>query len=192
MPTPTPAQLKKLERLAKVLDNGDVELLRQLDDLESQVTAQLSDITAVVQTALAVAEQTKKLQGEPGYTPVKGKDYFDGEPGKDYILTETDKKQIAKSIPVPVVEKVIVKEQPIVTNQIVKETTQVEVAVLDEATVAYLEAEIKRLESLLSNLPGRGSMIGLAAVQREIDQKLIFSDTEPENPRLYDIWINLA
>lgn len=36
--------------------------------------------------------------GEPGYTPIKGVDYFDGEPGpagKDYVLTDADKAEIA-------------------------------------------------------------------------------------------------
>ena len=37
--------------------------------------------------------------GEDGYTPVKGVDYFDGEkgdPGDDYVLTESDKNEIAE------------------------------------------------------------------------------------------------
>ena len=43
-------------------------------------------------------------QGEPGYTPVKGVDYFDGEPGpkgepgEDYVLTENDKSDIANLV----------------------------------------------------------------------------------------------
>lgn len=49
----------------------------------------------------------------------------DGEDGKDYVLTEKDKKDIAKEIKVPVVEKIVektevIKEQPIVT-EVVKE-----------------------------------------------------------------------
>ena len=35
------------------------------------------------------------FDGEPGYTPVKGVDYFDGEPGEDYVLTDDDKLDIA-------------------------------------------------------------------------------------------------
>ena len=51
--------------------------------------------------------------------------------GKDYVLTEQDKKEIAGTIKVPIVEKVIekrevIREQPIVTNEIR------EVAVTDE------------------------------------------------------------
>ena len=41
------------------------------------------------------------FDGEPGYTPIKGVDYFDGEPGQpgepgsDYVLTDEDKMDIA-------------------------------------------------------------------------------------------------
>jgi hypothetical protein len=48
-------------------------------------------------------------QGEAGYTPVKGVDYFDGKDGlngkdgkdgKDYVLTEADKREIAGMVEV--------------------------------------------------------------------------------------------
>ena len=38
------------------------------------------------------------LNGKDGYTPVKGVDYFDGLDGKDYVLTEDDKHEIAGMI----------------------------------------------------------------------------------------------
>lgn len=41
------------------------------------------------------------LKGDPGYTPIKGVDYFDGAPGEDYVLTEADKQEIADMIEVP-------------------------------------------------------------------------------------------
>jgi FtsZ-interacting cell division protein YlmF len=79
-----------------------------------------------------------------GITPKKGEDYFtdseieeitsaiqqqvqqqirEPKDGKDYVLTEKDKEQIAKQIKVPIVEKVVektevIKEQPIVTQHI--------------------------------------------------------------------------
>lgn len=50
--------------------------------------------------------------------------------GKDYILTEDDKQVIASKIVVPIVEKIIektkvIEKQPIITNEIVKETIEV-------------------------------------------------------------------
>lgn len=130
----SPEQIKKLEKLAKVLDGGDVALLQELDTLEERLAA--------------VEQQVPELR--------QAKDGEDGADGQDYVLTDKDKKEIAKLIDIPVVEKVIekverivektpkqiireietVREVPIVTNEIK------EVAVLDEATIAYLEDKI--------------------------------------------------
>jgi hypothetical protein len=78
---------------------------------------------ASVKTYIGNIKGPKGDKGDPGYTPVKGKDYFDGapgkdgytpkknvdyfdgkdgapgkdgQPGKDYVLTEADKKEIAE------------------------------------------------------------------------------------------------
>lgn len=45
------------------------------------------------------AEWLESLKGEDGYTPIKGVDYFDGEPGEKgdtYTLTDADKDEIAQ------------------------------------------------------------------------------------------------
>ena len=52
-------KLKKLERLAKVLDGGDVELLTLLDELGTKTEGEIQAIQSVVTEALAIAEQTK-------------------------------------------------------------------------------------------------------------------------------------
>lgn len=178
----TPQQLKKLEKLAKVLDNGDVELLTQLNELEDKVDSEIEEIKSVVNETISVVEQTKKMKGDDGYTPVKGVDYFDGEDGVDYILTESDKKQIAKSITVPVVEKVIektiIKETPIVTNEIVERT--VEVAVLDEAIVGYLEDEIKRVEGIASTK--QHTNFGRVVRELQAGNNITIDNTDPNRP----------
>jgi hypothetical protein len=38
-------------------------------------------------------KEISTIKGDPGYTPIKGVDYFDGE---DYILTDEDKAEIAQ------------------------------------------------------------------------------------------------
>ena len=83
MSIPSQAQLKKLERLAKVIDNGDIELLNLLEDLTEKTDSEINQLTQAITTAISIAEQTKKLEGKRGYTPIKGKDYFDGEDGVD-------------------------------------------------------------------------------------------------------------
>ena len=70
-------------------------------------------------------------KGDPGYTPIKGVDYKDGE---DYVLTEDDKLEIAQSIEVPIVEKVIEKTKTIVEKPVITEIVK-EVAVTDEPKV---------------------------------------------------------
>lgn len=143
--TPSPKEMKKLEKLAKVLNGGDIALLQEIDEFEQKVESEIETVKEVAQKALDIVSATEIHKGDDGYTPVKGKDYFDGE---DYILTERDKKEIAKSITVPVVEKVIekretvIREVPVVTKEIIEK----EVAILDDATVAYLEEEIKKVE----------------------------------------------
>lgn len=61
-----------------------------------------AELGAAVEEALTQAKESgdfKGDKGEPGYTPQKGVDYFDGakgDPGDDYILTEADKTEIAE------------------------------------------------------------------------------------------------
>lgn len=67
-----------------------------------------SELPTAINTALEQAKASGEFKGdpgEPGYTPQKGVDYFDGkdgepgapgEPGKDYVLTEADKEEIAE------------------------------------------------------------------------------------------------
>lgn len=113
LPKYTPEEVRRLERLAKA--HTPIGIAQEIDKLEERVEE---------------CERTKK--GEPGYTPKKGKDYFDGKKGDKgdkgdaYILTSKDKKEIAVSIKAPVVEKVIerrevIKEQPIIKEIALKD-----------------------------------------------------------------------
>lgn len=103
----SPSEIKKLEKLAKV---GDIGIAEELNALESRLEG-LEAIVPVLREA---------VDGE------KGEDGHDGKDGQDYILTEQDKTEIAQSITVPIVEKLIektetiIKEVPIVTNEIVE------------------------------------------------------------------------
>lgn len=204
----SPTQQKKLERLAKVLDNGDIALLAELDTLEGRLEA-VEGIVPALREAQDGYTPEKGKDYTDGYTPVKGKDYFDGE---DYVLTEKDKREIAKSITVPVVEKVIektiIKEVPIVTNEIIEKT--VEVAVIDEATVAYLEDEIRRIEESIPSIvkqketnfgfvirdvvAGTGVTIDKTDPNRPIVNatSIPVSLTAPENPSVGALWVDIS
>lgn len=122
MPQLIPSKKEKLLKLLKVRKGGDMALLKEILDLREQLEEKLTQI--------------KLKKGDKGDKPTKQELLEIIKPlipkvenGEDYILTEKDRKDIAKSISVPVVEKVIektevVKEQPI---EVIKE-----VAVFDK------------------------------------------------------------
>ncbi len=103
-----------LKDILKYKSAEDLKSLEvRIQALENKGDADLNMLTMIA------AKLLKDAKGEPG------------NPGENYILTEADKKEIARSVDVPIVEKIteIVHEQPIVT-QVVKEK-----AVTDKATV---------------------------------------------------------
>ncbi len=112
------------------------ELTQTVDKIDSKIKTLSDPLRGVDQIKIKGAKGDKPTKEDllgliiPLIPSVKN--------GEDYVLTEQDKKDIANSIDVPIVEKVIektevIKEQPIVTevtNEIVKE-----VAVTDKPEV---------------------------------------------------------
>ena len=127
-------QKKRLARFAKVSGKGEIGILGEINAIDERVDiveANVNKAATTAEEALAIAEKTQKtvIQGPQGEKPVPGVDFpipKDGEPGKpgeSYVLTDTDKKEIAATITVPVVEKIvenIIHEQPIVTEKVVQ------------------------------------------------------------------------
>ncbi len=142
-----PKQKKKLEKLAKHLEDSDVSTVESLIELDEKIDS----LNTKIDTGLSSIsdELKKKLDEELSYEvdedqivenvlnqiPIPK----DGEPGKDgedYILTDQDKMEIALSIDVPIVEKEtviekteVIHETPIVTENIVEK------AVTDEPLI---------------------------------------------------------
>ena len=156
--------ITKLKRLADIADKGLEGVVSELNDLDEKLDETTNTLTQKIEEAISIAKETQKMEGKSGYSPVKGKDYFDG---KDYVLTETDKRQIAdmtvKEIKIPIVEKVIEKveviKEPIVKEivketikepQIIKETIkEVPKDVLDK--MSLLEVSFKELDNIVKN-----------------------------------------
>lgn len=125
--------------------NDEVESVKEgLDTLAENVNGGFEQVFEAI-------ENIELQKGDPG------------DDGKDYVLTDEDKKEIASKIKVPVVEKVIektteiVKEKPIVKTEIVKET----VKELDE-------------DALKKSLPKYGITIKEALESLEGDDRLDF------------------
>lgn len=132
----TPDKLKKLEKLAKVLDNGDIALLTELDALESRLEGLETIVPALreAQDGYTPVKGVDYRDGVDGYTPIKGVDYFDGKDGRDGV----DGKD--STVPGPRGEKGDTGPQgiPGVDGRDGAD------GFVDEATVAYLEEEVKK------------------------------------------------
>ncbi len=128
--------------MAKLLDGKEIATAEQLVNIEDKVEALEEKLENSV---IFISEEIKKkisvesvfeidpeeIRGEKG-------DSIKGDKGDSYVLTDEDKMEIALSIDVPIVEKIIeitevVKEQPVITNNVTNEIK--EVAVTDEPLV---------------------------------------------------------
>jgi hypothetical protein len=130
------------------------------DALEKLTPKIISEVNDIVSNEIEDLRHNVK-KGDQGDKPVAGIDYQIPKDGKDYILTEADKKQIVAKIKVPIVEKVIekteiIKEQPIITNEI-KEVAKYESPeqIADKLNTLKEKVEIsviKGLNKYLDNL----------------------------------------
>jgi hypothetical protein len=128
-------QIEKLQKLAEFAGRSDIsetlpiyekleeiaESLQKIADKEMPETPKI-EMPEVHKIEIEGAEVIT-IKGDKGDKPVAGVDYPIPENGNDYVLTEADKREIASKIKIPIVEKVIektevIKEQPIVTNEI--------------------------------------------------------------------------
>ena len=159
---------------------------------------------ALIITLLNKIQQLKGDKGDKGDKPVKGKDYFtpkeidefarlilkEATPkkgvhyndGKDYILTEKDKIEIAKKIDVPIVEKVLERVE------IVKEVSKpVDISMIAGAvSKKELEEKHKKILDGMALVDGRIKLIdqrwrggGQAKVYHDTT---LSGDGTPSNP----------
>lgn len=170
----TQKENRRLKRIATLADNPDNGVLIELNDLEDRIDT----VDEKADKAISIAEETQKMAGPKGDSPTPEEIKAIVEPlipapipGKDYVLTENDKEEIAGKIKPIVVEKVIertevIKEQPIVT-EVVKEVAMHETAletadklnkeneIVEQSVIIGLLEEFKKLEEQIANNKGR-------------------------------------
>lgn len=98
-----------------------------------------------------------------------------GDPGKDYVLTSKDKKEIAKSIKVPIVEKTvetIIEKQPIVTNEI-KEVAVTDTSEKIKEKLESLEGDERLDAKAIKNLPKPSFGGGIKRIDGALDTRII-------------------
>ncbi len=183
---PSPYFLKKAGRLANIIDEGAIGIAKELDTLESKIETVTEEIKATdrrvedafttASEALIQAKEACKMEGAQGMQGEKG------DTGDSYILTLKDKKDIANSITVPILEKVIEKtveivhEQPIVKTEIVKETTvdksQTGEEIVNKVNDLPIDTDDFKIDaSHIKNLPvhGKGHTGGVKALSNLVD-----------------------
>lgn len=146
------AMLEHLFEVEDTIDEKFTELDQKINELKSTVIPKIEDFFSQIKGKDSSPEEVAKalLNNQSFLNSVTPKD---GEDGKDYVLTDTDKKDISQQIKVPIVEKVIEKteiihEQPIVTevNKIVKEIDNT------EQTKKILETAVVDIEEIKANI----------------------------------------
>jgi len=157
---------KKIEKLANLADKGLLAVTEHLFELEERLDEEIPQIKDVI----------SRVKGDKGDNPTEDELIQiikplipEVENGKDYILTPKDKKDIAKMVVVPVVEKIIERTETIVEKPIITENVRVtneikEVAVTDlpETIVAKIniskdkinleKIDTTSLESLINDI----------------------------------------
>jgi len=130
--------------------------LLELNDKAEEILAAFSNLESVLKKKLE-----SELVLEIDKAELKGDKGDKGDEGKNYVLTEKDKKEIAQKIQVPIVEKEIViekteviKEQPVV-KEIVKEVAGITKEIADEFKI--INEKIQPLKDEISDLKLRYS-----------------------------------
>lgn len=147
-------------KIEEVLESELKRVEEKVDTLESNLTTKIDDV-------LKIAEETKKEKGDKG---------------DSYVLTQEDKNDIAKSIKVPVVDRVIektevVREIPIVTEN--KFETIKEVALKDTGEELVnkinelpVEADFQIDAKHIKNLPKAGNAYIAGGITRSVADSL--------------------
>lgn len=162
----TPEQKRKILSAVDIIENGDLAVLTRLVEFQETIdgnSEKISEVTSLAKETLS--EIREEFDSAMASLDEKILTIENGKDGTNYVLTDEDKRTIAKSIKVPVVEKIIksietIKEQPIVT-EIVKVTNEIkEIALKDspDETVDKVNASNKIIQ--------KDRIEGLADIER--------------------------
>lgn len=143
----TAQQRKRLERLSKVVDNGQFAILEHLFDIEERFEGKMSEIESKIPNLDSITAAIKGKDGADGREGKDGRDGRDGNDGGDYILTESDRSEIARGIRVPIVRQIVEKR----TETVIKELPVVRETIIKEPlAVKFSPQEVRDLLELLS------------------------------------------
>lgn len=131
--TPQQKKLRKLAKLEQAIEGDVTSVFSHVDDVENDLNNRIDEVDSKIQSVAELIPETPTEEVLTELIKPLIPQPLKGDKGDDYVLTDTDKEDIAQSIKIPIVEKVVetvvektevIREQPI---EIIKE-----VAVLDE------------------------------------------------------------
>lgn len=213
----TPEQKNKADRLNKVLSGGVVAILQMIDDLENkinQMNPNIGDIIKQIKGKDATPQEVADmLKNDREFL-----DALRAENGEDYVLTDEDKEQIATLTshliepPEPVIERTVetvIREQPIIKNEIVKETTEVaihESPIETRDKLESLEGKDRLNKSAIEGLDDYDEVARLARKKNKDGSiftgyhgieginvnRITVSAVEPQNPAVNDLWVDIS
>ena len=146
--------VSEVNKLETKIENVEIKVEKVFDEIDGVK----QELKKKLESELVLEIDKEELKGDK---PIAGIDYPIPQDGKDYVLTEIDKQEIASKIKVPIVNKIIektevIKEQPIITNEIkeiAKTDKPIEIAdKLNTLTEKVEKKVIKGLEITLTNL----------------------------------------
>mgnify|MGYP001614703779 CR=1 FL=1 len=171
-------QIHELEDTLKMFQNVVEEKITDLKDRITHSSQEVISILKQTEMMMDKFSSVERLKGDVGKSPTDEELIVIIKPlipepikGDNYILTQQDKKDIAKSIPVPIFEKIvetIIEKQPIITNEI-KEIAIIETAEkirdkieslkdnerVDKSAIKGLTEELEKLKSFIQSGQGR-------------------------------------
>lgn len=164
MPTLQKPPQSNRQKLFNILNDSlsREDFVKSFASVLSFVKQMQADLTENIQSAIGILEE----RIDERLAQIK-----DGEDGNDYILTAADKKEIARSITVPIVERIIEtqtvveKQTPIVT-QVIKEVAITETAEEIRTKLKLSTSDISGLEEFVRRfIPSRtiGGVLGWGA-----------------------------
>lgn len=146
-----PQKRRKLERLAELIDKGNLAIFDWLQEIEEKARGEKGDPPSKEELLALI---------EPLIPDVKD--------GKDYVLTESDLESIAlrasEKIKVPIVEKVVEK------TEVIKEVPIVTENVVEKAVADTPEAIIEKINSLPPEIKIKPEHIeGLSELKEDVE-----------------------
>jgi hypothetical protein len=173
----TPKQERKLQRIVKVMEEGNLALVEQLFEIEEKFEQALTSLeTNIINTLKdlkgkdAVVDYDRVIEEVSKLIPPPQK----GDKGDKYVPTKSDLKKIAKMVKTPVVEKVIeIIKEPVVT-EVVKEVALKDSAdeIIEKINASEKTISAEKIEGLknhdeeIATLQNRTQLLLQIATQR--------------------------